>query len=360
MARVPGGKPSSEGLMFGLPVGKSRILLAIDAQRSNYTGLYIDDTKLQDSPHARRGSLLSATGSKELEIAVRATGVKVTSDGKKVIEWTGNPDRATSIPGIAAPKRRLWFGGRDQGYRFENLQLEALAPSSFSEPEPLGADGKLLSIIDVTRDARIGEWTMTKNGLSSPGNAPSRLRIPAPVPSRYFLSARVERKLGSKELYLGLLVGGRPCAISIDDDQMRQAGLDLLDGKRSTDALNLVARRYATPLLPPNQPVDIRCLVLPDTILVACGDKDVIRWHGDPRRLSESAEVMPANDSTADHEQLWLGSGGSIFQVRGLELKTLDEVQAQAVTKSFSGVFPLTLQRELPLAAARQWLAEQP
>lgn len=359
VSRAPGGKANNEGLNFSLPVGKARLMLAIDSSRATYSGLYLDNTKLNDSPHSRKGQLLMATGAKELEITVRATGVKVTSDGKKVIDWTGNPDRATVMASNTGPARRLWFGGQNQAFRFEKMQLEALESSSFPAPESPGNDGKLLPIVDVARDSRIGEWTVEKGRLASPVLGTSRLNIPVTAPAHYVFSAKVERKQGARELYLGLVVGGHPCTVVIDADQMRQAGIDLLDSKRATDPQNVVNRKYPAPLLAPNQVVQVKCLVLPDTILVACGDKEILRWHGDPRRLSESKEVASPSHSAADRQQLWLGTGGSAFQFRDLELKTLDDDQSQTISKSFNGVAPTTLQREIPFATAKQWLAEK-
>lgn len=180
--------------------------------------------------------------------------------------------------------------------------------------------------------------------------ASSRLNIPATVPKSYILSGTVERIGGNRQLNIGLLVDGHPCAIVIDADIMQNAGIDLLDGKRYFDNLNLVHRNYRSPLLPPNRRVPVRCVVTPDTIIVTCGDKEIIRWHGDPRRLSLLNDLIPPNYSADERNQLFLGSWESAFAFRDLGLKPLTDAEADQLSKSFSGVFPTTPQKDVPLA----------
>ena len=351
VARAAGGKTTNEALQFGLPFGDSKLRLAIDSQKSTFSGIFLDNTKLNDSPFARKGQVISNSATRELEITVRATGIKVTSDGKKVVDWSGHPHRATEFPDETGSHRRLWFGGRQQAFRFEKIQLEPLESSSFPTAEPTADDGKLLPIMNGARDSRSGEWILDRLRLASPASGPARINLPVTVPDQYQIQAKVERKQGSQEFYLGLIVGGFPCAVLIDAEQMRQAGIDGLDGKVAVDPGNIVSRRYPSPLLPSGQPVQIRCSVLRDTILVSCGDREVIRWHGDPRRLAECRDLVAK--SPADREQLWLGSGGTAFNIRDLEFRALTDDEARSLIAEFSGVSPMESQRSVPLGSVR-------
>jgi hypothetical protein len=79
----------------------------------------------------------------------------------------------------------------------------------------------------------------------------------------------------------------------------------------------------------------------------------VIRWHGDPRRLSAKAGVFPPNVSEADHKHLWLGAWYSEFVIRDLELKPLSDTAAEEISMSFPGIFPTTTQSNVPFAATQ-------
>ena len=90
-------------------------------------------------------------------------------------------------------------------------------------------------------------------------------------------------------------------------------------------------------------------MVTRDSIVVTCGDLEVIRWHGDSRRFSMMNEYSSANLTGDDHAHLWLGSWQTGFLFRDLELKPLTDSEAEQLSKSFSGVFPITPQSDVPL-----------
>ncbi|MBS0202517.1 MAG: NPCBM/NEW2 domain-containing protein [Planctomycetes bacterium] len=348
VTRMAGGEFKNEVLNMGLPLGNSKADISIDSRGSTLSGVYCDYG--QTAIYYRGGPVIPSGATQEIVFLLTKTGLKVTREGMTLFDWKGNPDRLSVQVPWATPGRRLSLGSWKQSFRFEKLELEQLPPTSFPPVEPLGVDGKLLSIINADRDARLGDWTLEGDALTCRTKAASRFNIPVPVPKSYVLSAMVERIEGNRQLNLGLLVDGYPCCIVIDADEMHNAGIDLLDGKRYFEDANLVRRNYKTPLLPPNQRVPVRCTVLPDTIVVTCGDKEVIRWHGDARRLSMLNEMIPPNDSEDDRTHLFLGSWESGFAFRDLELKPLNSSEADQMSKSFSGVFPATPQQDVPFA----------
>lgn len=352
VARTEGGQKNNESLFVKLPIGPYKANLAIDGYGSTASGIHIDQTIYRDNSFAYRGAPVIPAGiTREIVIVQTKAGLNVTSEGTTIIDWKGNPRRFSFDTSWVIPGNRLALASWFQGLRFEKLELEPLPPTSVPSVPSLGADGKILPIINVDRDTRYGEWKVEADALTCNTRASSRLNIPAQVPKSYVLSGTVERIGGVRQLNIGLLVDGHPCAIVIDADIMKNAGIDLLDGKRYSDNLNLVHRNYKTPLLPQNQRVPVRCVVTPDTILVTCGDKEVIRWHGDPRRLSLVNDLIPPNYSADERNQLFLGSWESAFAFRDLELKPLTDAQADQLSKSFSGVFPTTPQKDVPLAA---------
>ncbi|MBS0204556.1 MAG: hypothetical protein JSS49_16760 [Planctomycetes bacterium] len=354
VTRIEGGGQNDESMHVGLPFGRSRADLTFDSDRSKVSGVHCDNVLYWENPIAYRGGpLLPAGTPREIVIVLTKTGLNVTCEGTTVIDWRGNPNRFSVDSRWVTPGLRLSLGSWHQGFRFEKLELEPLPPTSFPDPPPVGADGQLLPLIDIARDGRIRDWKREGDGLICPAIAGARLNLPVPVPARYVLSAKVERTEGARQLNLGLMVGGHPCLAVIDADLQHQAGIDLLDSHRYASGLNYTHRNYSTPLLPTHQTVQVKCLVLPDTILVTCDDQEVIRWHGDPRRLSMLSDFVPPNETEADRNCLWLGSWESAFRFRDLELKPLTDAEARKLSDSFTGVFPATSQTNVPLATYR-------
>ena len=352
VAREPGAGVTDE-LHVSLPFANSQADIVLDGGGAAISGLHLDFRNFPDNVSTHRGTIIPNGPAVELVFYVRRTGLKVARGEETIINWTGNPERMTWQHHRTIPGPRIALGSWQQRFRFEKLTIEPLEPSSFPPIPSLGVDGKLLPIINVARDARIGEWKQERDELTCPATAPARLRIPVPVPPRYVFSAMVERKEGDRQLNLGLVVGGHPCLVAIDADHLHHAGIDVLDGKRHFDPINPTHRNYSSPRIPSGQSVQVRCFVLPDTIIVTCADKEVIRWHGDPRRLSDLAEVIPPRYSEDDRSHLWLGSWESGFWFRDLELKPLADAAAAEILNSFSGVFPTAPQTDVPLAAAR-------
>ena len=348
VSRMEGGKSNNEALTIGLPIGQGKAICFVDSWKSTLTAIY-SETGIGNGKQI--GSVIPPGVSREIVYVVRKTGVQLSSEGSTIIDWTINPEAFAVAFALGTPGRRIALMSSSSDFRFEKIELESLLATSFPEVSALGADGKLLPIMNVGRDARKGDWKLDDNGLACPNIPYSRVRIPAPVPKQYVFSATVERKQGNADLFVGLLVGGNPCAVSIDGDTGHQAGIDLLDGKTFSEAGNLTNRKYKDPLLPVNKSVPIRCVVLPNTIVVSCGDEEVIRWHGDPRRLSAKTALLPPNYSESDRSHLWLGVWYSEFVFRDLELKPLTDAEAEELSTSFSGVFPTTSQSDVPLAS---------
>ena len=154
-------------------------------------------------------------------------------------------------------------------------------------------------------------------------------------------------------MIFGLVVAGHPCVVALDGLDSKGAGIEMLDGKRFADSTNLPYRRYSSALLPQNQKVAVKCYVLPDTVVVTVGDKEVIRWYGDARRLSPVPDFLPPNYSESDATHLHLGSWQSTFAIRDLKLRSLTDAEADALSSKFSGSYPMTSQTDVPFAPSK-------
>lgn len=340
VARENGGQINNDALVLKLPTIASTAQIVLDSHESTLCSI--------NNGLDRRVKSVIRQQPKDVVVFVRQTGVQILVQNQPILEWTGNVNVLNSQKLWASPAGRIVLGSWGGRFRFEKLEIEPIEASSFPDVTPLGRDGNVLSVIDIKRDVRQGPWELTGNGLICPAVSSAHIRIPVPVPDRYELTANVERRTGGAELQIGLVVGGRPCAAGIDALGIN-AGLMCLDGRFVHDPRNITFRQYPSLLLPIGEAVKVRCKVLPDTVIVICGNKEVIRWHGDPRRFKYTQAYQPPNYSREDGEHLWLGSWQSEFLIRDLVLRPIDDVEAKRIESEFDGVFPTTSQANVPL-----------
>ena len=330
VAREPGGK-TSDGLVLNLPVENSMAEVLLDGWASTVSGIHLDGQQpnSNQNPTMRRIQAIPQGPSTEIVAFVRKTGLKVTVGDKTIVDWSGNPSRHWHTPQWSSPDGQITIGSFSSRFRFEKMEIEPLEPSSFPTPTAVGSDGNLISIIDPQRDSRKGQWTKNAEGLVSPVFAANRLQIPVIPPAQYVLTADIERRRGTSHFRLGLIVGGHATVATLDDGW--DSGIEYVDEKPLHDRLNFTRRSRSGQLLPPGQRVQVRCFVLSDTIVVKCGEDEVIRWHGDPRRLSLNPVYQPLNYTKTDREQLWIGGGVSEFLIRNLKLTPITGEQLKEI-----------------------------
>ena len=351
VARESGGPENDEALCLLLPFGKTRAALVIDGHHSQFTGFDMSKSYFAGNPTTFKGTVIPPDAATEIEIQVRRNGVKINSAGRSIVDWSGNPANLTVPARHGGPDRGINLGAFKQRFRFEKLEIRALPPSSIEAIPELPADGKLLPLIDLARDVREGVWTMRDDGVESPyGYLVAKLRIPFSPPSKYALELTAERHGGVDDLLIGLPIAGRPCLVAFDGDSGKRAGLELIDNHWIYDAANFTGRRTGSHLFPQGQPVSVTCFVLPDTLVVNCGDREIVRWHGDPRRLSLAHRYSPPNYSDADRQHVWLGSWTSHFRITNLILRPLTTDEIAELSTGFTGAAPTTSQLEVPLA----------
>lgn len=337
VTRETGGRLGNEALVLKLSTASSLADVVIDGQASTISSIAIDRLNPNDPRNQSifRGLVLPVDQPQELVFTVRNTGIKITNGRNVVIDWSGNPSRLQQEAGWGTPAARIAIGSDQVRFRFDKLTLEPLEPSSFPDVPQLGADGDLLAIIDPSRDSRKAQWKKTGDGLASPLFPGYRLAIPVLPPDRYLLTADVERQKGDLQFCLGLVVDGHSCNVVLDGGNS-QSGLELVDGQSFGGNLNPTRRQLPRLILPRGKRVKVRCLVLPDTVVVTCDDGEVIRWRGDPRRLSLEHYYLPPNYTDLDHSQLWLGGWDTEFLIRELNLKPLSDDDAKQIQNLFS------------------------
>ena len=324
-----------------LPIADHFADIVIDAETNpNTSGIHLDWRNIVENETTYAGRVLPLGESVDLEFQVRRTGIKVLARGKAIIDWIGNPDRLTFHPDRTTIGPRITLGSYNHRYRYEKISLEPLAPSAFPTAPAVGADGRLLPVLNVQRDSRRGEWKLDAQGLVSPQIQYSRLRIPVTLPESYVLTMTVEKRAGNDCLFLGLPVAGHPTTVVIDSDTQTRSGVTLLDGLYVDNPGNFTKRDHKSPVLATGKPHKVRCRVTPATIVIDCDDQELLRWHGDPRRLSDFLRQSPPNRATSDLTQISLGSWGTEFLFSDLRLQTMSRDEARALDESFAGPYP--------------------
>lgn len=336
-------------LDVSLPFSNSQADIVFDG--GNASGMHVDYHNMTDNITTNRQPLMVDATPVELTFFVRKTGLKVVQGERVIFDWIGNPLRASWHWARTAPHGRIVIGSWNQKFRFDKLTVEPLPPSSFPAVRELGQDGKLIPLLDGPRDNRRNEWKVDSDSLLSPESQWTRICIPVVPPEKYVLSATVERRSGNADIYFGLIVGGRSCAVPIDGDFCKSTGVDRLDGKSFVDPINLTRRKYNSPLLPTGKSVPVRCYVLPDSIVVKCGDLEVMRWHGDARRLTQQPTHYPPRYVDEDRKYLWLATFHTSFLVRDLELKPLTDAEAAELKQGQSDVYPTKSLLDLPFSS---------
>ncbi|HVW01084.1 MAG TPA: hypothetical protein VHB77_12115, partial [Planctomycetaceae bacterium] len=131
-----------------------------------------------------------------------------------------------------------------------------------------------------------------------------------------------------------------PTTVVIDSDRQTRSGVTLLDGLYVDNPGNFTKRDHNSPVLATGRPHKVRCRVTPTTIVIDCDDQELLRWHGDPRRLSGFLLQSPPNRAIADLTQLSLGSWATEFLFSDLRLQPVLPAEAKALDDSFAGPYP--------------------
>jgi hypothetical protein len=173
----------------------------------------------------------------------------------------------------------------------------------------------LLKLIEPRLDHVQGIWFFEKDGaLRSPKEFEARIEVPVAPPRSYSLRMTVERLQGTQQLGIGIVVGGRQTMISIDNSGGRFTGFHNLDDKPASDNESTKEGEFLRRL----QPAELECRVRENEVQLDIDKAEIIRWRGDPARLSVSPDwAMP------HAEWLFLSAFDSEFDISSFMLAPL-------------------------------------
>ncbi|HEY4259770.1 MAG TPA: hypothetical protein VGM98_06415 [Schlesneria sp.] len=351
VAREPGGTSNDQAFFVNLPTAGEKCIVAFDASGKTVSGCSIDGTDLHSPPLTWRGVAIDDGLAQELTCIVRGTGIKVLKGDQTILDWTGNPNRFEIESQYQTPGNKIGLISWNSRFRIEKLELETLAPAMFPATSSTSHEGDLLQFIDTARDSRFGEWKSDGDGLINLTSKLARLQISGSLPDRYTLEMDIERTEGDNGLVIGLPMMGHPCTVAIDHFGGKFTGLSLVDGKHVNDSTNLTRRQHSRSVLPKGQRVKIQCWVTPASIVAKANDIELVRWHGDPRRLSLLPFLAPPGLESADQPTLWIGLWDSVYRIRAIQLKPMTDDDAKSLDAEFEGVYPTSPQPDIVIAA---------
>jgi hypothetical protein len=194
-------------------------------------------------------------------------------------------------------------------------RLDHETPGEPSVPATSPID--LLALVDAKRDATTGAWRMEDGVLNSSDVRSACLQLPLSPPGDYDLTYSVEPGPKHDALFLGLVVGGRPCMLVLDGWNGAASGLHLIDGL-GADANASTHRDSA--LLNTGQQNTVLVRVRQSGIVqMAVNGRTVMSWRGTPGQLSHEDDWARLRD----RKKLFIG-GHFGFKFHKLELQSRD------------------------------------
>jgi hypothetical protein len=195
-------------------------------------------------------------------------------------------------------------------------------PTSSAPQKKLYVDGSLVASAEerhpIVYDSLQNQWRFEGKDLVSPLNAgaASRLVLPGSLPEEYDLTIVARRLRGLEGLHVGLRCGNSGCAVVLDGVEKGEyrSGLDLVDGKGYRENSTTATGR----LIVNDQPFTVTCAVRRKKITVSLDGTPVLRWNGDPAKLSTDPFFrFPKPDA------LYVGSWESSYRITKLTLSAI-------------------------------------
>jgi serine/threonine-protein kinase len=178
--------------------------------------------------------------------------------------------------------RALPFAGDDSRRRIVE-RLEEAVRQGAARPTL-----DLMKEVHPKRDSLVGTWVASPQGLSPRRGAPeddpllSQLRVPMAPPAEYDLRITVEDAGEAMRVDLLLPCGEAACVVTIDGWGGVTSGISLLDGLQGS-ANDTTHRGQA---FPSSGSTEIVCFVRRNAVFVEVGNRRILNWVGDVKRLS--------------------------------------------------------------------------
>ena len=151
---TPTTTESDDGLDIVLSVGGHSTALVLDGWQRTLSGLELVDGKgVEQNATAVRGEVLPRSRSVTVICTVAPGSIDATVDGRTVMHWTGQSDRLSLEPEVAADAGNglaLIASGQFRIQRIELLPLSGTAPAVAGATGPAASSGQVASAVPAT------------------------------------------------------------------------------------------------------------------------------------------------------------------------------------------------------------------
>lgn len=165
----------------------------------------------------------------------------------------------------------------------KNPLIDLSPPAAHDVDRP---ETNLLPLIDLDQGPLADGWTMEDERLVAPKHYGARIEIAYEPPTEYRLTVIAEPLDEPNGLILGQRSGGNRFLVLLNyaNGEVPSSALENVDGRNVDTGPTTVRER----LFEQGRPSEIICTVRKDSVSVTVDGLQVIRWEGDPDRLSLS------------------------------------------------------------------------
>lgn len=298
----------ADTIILGFVMAGRPGLVVIDGWNAQFSGLSVDGREPSSNCTTVRGKLLSDQAAKVV-MTVHPGHLHVMLDGKTIIDWHGNPQRL-QLQFSMANREAAYISISQAKYVIEAAQMIPLKPEApVKRIARLEGEVDIIPLIDIDRDVFRGIWGLSKGALSSP-DSHGLIYIPTVVPEEYTLSMTAElpaNHQGGYSLGVGLVTGDDYVQFHSTE---RGSGLDIVNSRRFSEGKT----RTENQLFKPGIPVQLRCTVTKDNVVVDVDGKTLVDWTGNFHQFEMAGDwAMP------DARRLFFGAAPH-FKFRDIKL----------------------------------------
>ncbi|MDZ4401393.1 family 16 glycoside hydrolase [Prosthecobacter sp.] len=260
-----------------------------------------------------RGPGQPGTGSRSVAAQPAGAHAKVVRAKKPASPWL----TIGGIVAVIAIAAVIMSGMRGKSPATKSVTAQAASQPPGQSSSAKGRTMDLLALVDVKRDALVGEWTRTASTVSvaRPTGA-SVLQLPYQVPEEYDFEMEFTPDDAGANVNQYLSAAGHSFAWKLNAHSRTPPlyGLDLLDGKFCSQ-FDEAAVRTSTAIEPGRRyrsTVEVRR----DGLRALLDGKELLKWTGDFKRLS-----MEAIMRLRDEQHLGIGSWNRAVTFHKIEVR---------------------------------------
>ena len=245
--------------------------------------------KESKNPTAVPGSRLPVNQRRTVRIGVRRTGVRVTVNGEQVFDWRGRPEQLSIGNFWKIADTNSLFLGQIQPFAYHRITLTPIGTLA-AAAAPARVQGgviDLLPLVDVQRDAGVGNWKRINDSVACENPAGANvLQLPYEPPEEYDFEMEFTTTGNGLNVNQYVAASGTMFAWKLNSHNVSPPlyGFELLDGQFAKD--NKEAATQIPDAINDGQRYRSTIEVRRGSLRTLLDGKELVKWTGDFKRLS--------------------------------------------------------------------------